>query len=92
MAKSDVIPETPYNPMKDMVQVRLPRATGKEEDTLFVGLNGKGYNIKRGVPVNVPRPVYEILMERERQIEHQAAFDTKLQQQAADRDRQYGLA
>lgn len=81
----------PYDPMKDLVRVQLPRATGREEDTLFVGLNGKGYNIKRGVAVNVPRPVYDILMERERQIERQAAYDAQLQQQAADRAKQYGL-
>ena len=82
----------PYDPMKDMVRVQLPRATGREETTLFVGLNGKGYNIKKGVPVNVPRPVYEILMESERMQERQAAYDEQLRQQAANKDRLYGLA
>lgn len=83
--------ETPYDPMKDMMEVRLPRATGKEEDTLFVGLNGKGYNIKKGVPVRVPRPVYDILMERERQIERQAAFEEEQQRKAAENAKMFGL-
>lgn len=82
----------PYDPMKDMVRIQLPRATGREETTLFVGLNGKGYNIKRGVPVNVPRPVYDILMESERMKERQADYDEQLRQQAENRDRLYGLA
>ena len=84
--------EKPYDPMKDLVRVQLPRATGKEEPEMFVALNGKGYTIRRGVPVNVPRPVYEILAERERQIERQAAFEAELQQQADERARQYGFA
>lgn len=94
MAKNEVntVPAEPTDPMKEFVQVRLPRATGREEDTLFVSLNGKGYNIKRGTTVRLPKPVYAILVERERQIDRQAAYDAQLQQQAADRARQYGLA
>ena len=42
----------------DLVPVTLPRATGKEEDYVFVALNGKGYTIRRGVPVQIPRPVF----------------------------------
>ena len=83
--------EQQYDPMKDMVTVHLPRATGKEEDSLFVGLNGKGYTIKKGVPVRVPRPVYDILMERERQIERQAAFEEEQQRKAAEKDKMFGL-
>lgn len=83
--------EQQYDPMKDMVTVHLPRATGKEEDSLFVGLNGKGYTIKKGVPVRVPRPVYDILMERERQIERQAAFEEEQQRKAAENAKMFGL-
>ena len=55
----------------DYVTITLPRATGKEEDVVFVGLNGKGYTIRRGVAVRVPRPVYEILAESQRQEQRQ---------------------
>lgn len=86
-------PETqkPYDPMKDLVTVTLPRATGKEEDFVFVGLNGKGYNIKRGIPVRVPRPVYDILAERDRQIERQAEFEAKVQEQMAQSAQRVGF-
>lgn len=32
----------------------------------FVGFNCKPYRIQRGVPVKVPEPVYDILMDAER--------------------------
>lgn len=83
--------DTPYNPQKDLVTVTLPRATGKEEDTVFVGLNGKGYTIKRGVPVRVPRPIYNILVESRRQQERQARFEEEQQKQMLRKASEYGL-
>ena len=69
--------------MNDYVSVTLPRATGKEEDSLFVGLNGKGYTIRRGVSVRVPRPVYEIMAESQRQQLRQQDFIRRQQENAA---------
>ena len=66
-----------------MVTVQLPRATGKEENFVFVGFNGKGYTIMRGVPVQVPAPVYDVLMESQRQQRRQADFITQQQENAA---------
>lgn len=67
----------------DYVSVTLPRATGKEEDFVFVGLNGKGYTIRRGVTVRVPKPVYEILAEARRQEQRQEDFIRFQQENAA---------
>ena len=67
----------------DYVSVTLPRATGKEEDFVFVGLNGKGYTIRRGVTVRVPRPVYEILAESRRQEQRREDFIRQQQENAA---------
>lgn len=61
-------------PMAELVEVYLPKATGREENFVFVGLNGKGYQIKRGEPVLVPRPVYDILEASERAAQRQEAF------------------
>lgn len=83
--------ETPYNPMKNMVTVQLPRATGKEEKVLFVALNGKGYTIKKGVPVRVPRPVYDILMESQRQQIRQAEYEDAKAAAAAKSAKDLGL-
>jgi len=49
----------------EKVTIRLPRALPGEEDTLFVGVNGKGYRIKKGVDVAVPRSVAEVLRHSE---------------------------
>ena len=67
----------------DYVSVTLPRATGKEEDYVFVGLNGKGWTIRRGVTVQVPRPVYDILTESQRQQQRQLEFIRSQQENAA---------
>ena len=56
------------NNQTEYVTVTLPRATGKEENFVFVGLNGKGYTVMRGVPVRVPRPVYDILAEAQARV------------------------
>lgn len=75
MAKETVIDiKTPDDPMKQLVTVYLPRATGKEENFLFVALNGKGYNIMRGQQVMVPKPVADIIAERERQIDRRDSY------------------
>lgn len=66
--------ELPYDPMQELVEVCLPKATGREENFVFVGLNGKGYQIRRGETVKIPRPVYDILAASERAGERQEAF------------------
>ena len=43
------------------VTLRLPRARAGEEDVVFIGVNGKAWRIRRGVTVEVPRSVAEVL-------------------------------
>lgn len=49
------------------VKIKLP-LTRTEKDDVYVGLNGKGYLIKRGVEVEVPCGVAEILEHREKML------------------------
>lgn len=67
-------PET-YDPMKDLIPVFLPRATGNEQNFELVSLNGKLWKIMRGVSVRVPRPVYEILANSQRMEDRLRAFN-----------------
>ncbi|MBR2777568.1 MAG: hypothetical protein IKD75_10815 [Prevotella sp.] len=53
---------------KDTVIVRIPR-TRKDEEDVHVGLNFKDYVIKRGVDVEVPLAVAEILEHRDEMME-----------------------
>lgn len=71
------------DPMKETVTVELPRATGMEENFVFVGLNGKGYQVMRGTPVRVPRPVADVLARAEAQRRRQADFIRAQQENAA---------
>lgn len=53
---------------KKTVKIRLPLTRSEKED-VFVGLNGKTYLIKRGVDVEVPVGVAEILERKEKMLE-----------------------
>lgn len=47
------------DPMQEMVSLHIPKASG-EDRSVFIGLNGKAWNIPRGVTVQVPKPVADI--------------------------------
>ena len=53
------------DPMQEMERVFVPRVSG-EDKTLFVGLNGKGWNIPRDEYVEVPKPVADIIIASQR--------------------------
>lgn len=48
------------DPMMEKVSVHVPKIPG-EDPMLYVGLNGKGWNIPRGKTVEVPKPVADII-------------------------------
>lgn len=62
---------------KDTVKIKIP-LTKTEKDDVFVGVNGKTYLIKRGVEVEVPRAVAEILAHKERMLETAIEFEASI--------------
>lgn len=48
-------------PKEEMVKIKLFKDKEKYRDDLTVILNGKAYRIKRGIPVEVPKGVAEII-------------------------------
>lgn len=46
---------------EEMVKVKLFKDNDKYKDDVFVAVNGKSYQIKRGVEVEVPASVFEVL-------------------------------
>lgn len=50
-----------------MVKIHLFKDDGRYANDVFVGVNGKTYQIKRGVDVEVPESVAEVLKNSERQ-------------------------
>ena len=63
------------------VTIRLPLSRD-ERDDVYVGLNGKGYLIKRGVNVDVPAGVAEILRRREEMLESAFAYEDQLEKKS----------
>ena len=62
--------------------VFLPRISG-EEDTVFVGLNGRSWQIPRGKKVEVPVPVADVLDEAERNARIAGAYAQERQKEMA---------
>lgn len=63
-----------------MVKIRLPKAHEGQEKDVFVGVNGTGYRIRKGVEVSVPAAVAEVL----RHAEEAADANDRFLQSAAD--------
>lgn len=64
-AKEKQVEETkPVNPMDIKERLFIPRGRKGEENFVLITLNGKRYQIMKGVEVNVPRPVAEIYREQ----------------------------
>ena len=61
----------------ETVTIRIPR-TRKDEEDVVVWVNNRRFLIKRGVAVEVPKPVAEILEEQERNLEFAYAFDSQV--------------
>ena len=66
----------------EMRNVFLPRISG-EEDTVFVGLNGRSWQIPRGKRVEVPAAVAAVLDEAERNARIAGAYAQARQREMA---------
>lgn len=61
-----------------MIKVRIPRTKADQED-VFVGVNLNTYLIKRGVEVEVPESVAEVLRHQEEMLEEIMLFEERVQ-------------
>ena len=52
-----------------MKTITLPRAGGTQQQSEFVCVNGRTFQVPRGKAVEVPLPVYEVLENAGRQME-----------------------
>ena len=62
------------NDTKKMVKIRIPRTKADQED-VFVSVNMETYLIKRGVEVEVPDYVAEVLRHQEEMLENIMLFN-----------------
>lgn len=61
-AETEAAVEDPLGPM---VRIRLFKDNDRYKDDLFVAINGRAFQIKRGIEVEVPEAVWEIIKRSE---------------------------
>ena len=66
--------KAPEGAKEKMVKIRLP-LTRTEKDDVPVGVNGRTWLIKRGVDVEVPECVAEVLRHKEEMLEQAMEFE-----------------
>ena len=74
--------------MKEMVEIKLFKDNDRYQDDLFVGYNGTGYIVKRGIPVKVPRAVAQIISDSEAQQDAAVSMITELTEDFKTKDRE----
>lgn len=71
MAEIENVTKTPK---RKMVKIKIPRMKSDQED-VFVSVNMETFIIKRGVEVEVPDYVAEVLQHQEEQLENIMLFN-----------------
>lgn len=68
--------ETPQAPAEKLVKIRIPKTRGEQGD-VFVSVNMRTFLIKRGVEVEVPECVAEVLRHQEEALETIMEFEAE---------------
>ena len=61
---------------EEAITIRLP-LTRSEKDDKYVCVNGKSMLIKRGVDVEIPKCIYEVLQHEENMLREAMEFEAK---------------
>ncbi len=78
--KTEAVEET-VKKVPEKVKIKLPLSRSESED-VYVALNGKSYLIKRGVEVEVPRGVAEILQHKEEMLSIAMEYEAQAAEKA----------
>lgn len=72
---------TTTKPTEKKVKIKIP-LTRKEQKDVFVGVNGRNFQIKRGVTVEVPECVAEVLQNQEEMLGIAMEYESKAAERA----------
>ena len=64
---------------QDTVKFQLFKDNDKYKGDLFVGVNGVGYLLKRGVPLELPRAVFNAVRNSDEQLQMAQAMSDELE-------------
>ena len=78
--KEEVVEEVkeakaPASKAEETVTIKLPIERGKHEEAVFVSVNERTWLIKKGVEVEVPKCVAEVLALQEKALEEAYEFE-----------------
>lgn len=82
--KADTEPE-------ERVTIELFRDNDKYNNDLVVGVNGKYYQIRRGIPVDVPKSVAEVIANSKKQDYNAAEYSIRKEQEYIQRSKELGV-
>lgn len=69
---------TGRDPWDKKVTVKLPKAPRGEENFVIASVNGRVFKIQRGVEVEVPEPIAEVLRHSEQEQDRADEFIEKM--------------
>lgn len=72
----------------ETVKIRLFKDSDKYSDDVFVGINGKSYLLQRGIDIEVPKAVAEVLNNSQIQDSRANDFMEKLEKEFNGRKRE----
>ena len=55
----------PQDPWAEMCKIKLPRKPAKDANFEYVSVTGRAYQVPCGKEVEVPLPIYEVLMRQQ---------------------------
>ena len=74
------------------VEVKLPRLPGQNADqTEFFSVNGRNYRIQRGIFVDVPEEVAEVIRNAQLAEEYAMRYVDKLTEERLEKEKELGL-
>lgn len=77
--------------LEERVTIELFKDNDKYRDDLVVGVNGKYYQIQRGIPVSVPRSVAEVIANSKAQDSAAADYSKAKEQEYIQRSNELGV-
>lgn len=83
--KTESNKQTMMDPFAETVKIKLPLIRGQGD--VHVGVNGRFWQIQRGVSVDVPKPVYEVLQHQEEMELVAQAYEEELAKKNAAMDK-----
>lgn len=90
-ARADTAPAKAKNDDEELVPIRLFKDNERYKDDVFVAVNGRRFQIKRGETVKVPRYIAEVLEQSMNQDEKTANLITRQSEEYATEAAKLGM-